>query len=84
MIDRFTSSAWSCRRAPFLPRFSRIRSNTTMVSFSEYPTIVRIAATVGSAISTRKRARKPRVMRMSWTVAMTAARPKRNSNRIAR
>ena len=65
-----------------LRKFSRIRSNTTMVSFREYPRIVRIAATVGRAISTRKSARKPSVMIMSWNVAMIAARPNRISKRI--
>ena len=47
MIDALiTSGLCSPRR----PRFSRTRSKTTIVSFSEYPTIMRKAATIGRSI----------------------------------
>ena len=84
LMDALMSSMRSRLRAPFLCRFSRMRSNTMMVSFSEYPTMVSTAATLSREISMRKIARKPSVIMMSWAVAMMAAVPKRVSKRNAR
>src|SRR4030067_443011 len=66
-------------------RFARIGSKMTMVSLTEKPMIVRIAATVDrlnsklnphdSGAARAKRAIAPIEMMASWTRAITAARP---------
>ena len=55
--------------------FSRMRSNTTMVSFIEYPTRVRMAAITVSVISLFVNEKAPTVMSVSWKHATTAATP---------
>ena len=79
---RFSVTSYASFR--FFLRFSRTRSKTTIVSFSEYPMIVRIAATVARLISMSNSEMNPKVMSMSCTVAMTAATPNRHSKRKAR
>ncbi|MND05637.1 hypothetical protein D3C83_265630 [compost metagenome] len=53
----------------------------TMVSLSEYPTTVRMAATTTRLTSRFITPRKAMVARMSCPVAATAASPNRHSNR---
>ncbi len=78
LIDRSIISGVMTR---FLPRFSRMRSKTTTVSFTEYPTSVRNAATIGRLIfastipSMFATATMPSVIATSWKRQMTAARP---------
>jgi hypothetical protein len=52
---------------------SRIRSSTTTVSFSDRPTMVRMAAIEVMLNSNRVTAKKPTVSKRSCMVAMTAA-----------
>ena len=46
-------------------QFSRTRSNTTMVSFREYPTMVRMAAMNDTPTSRCRRLKTPRVIMAS-------------------
>ena len=72
------SYSGSCR---FLRRFSRTRSKMMIVSFSEYPITVSIAATTVSETSRFIIFMNASVVRMSCAVAITAATPKRQSKR---
>src|SRR5690242_18908633 len=82
LIDRLRISYRFWRRN--LRRFSRTRSKMMIVSFSEYPTMVSTAPTTTRLTSRSRYLMKAMVVRMSWNVASTAARPKRHSNRNAR
>ena len=63
----------------FRRRFSRIRSNTTIVSWTEKPMIVRTAVTKRLSISTFRKnpriAKIPSTTAASWRSAMIAAMP---------
>ena len=63
-------------------KFSRILSNITIVSFNEYPTIVKKAAMIGRLISYESREKIPRVMKTSCVSAAIAPRANLNSKRI--
>ena len=60
--------------------FSLILSKITIVSFKEYPTIVKKAATVLSVISKPVREKIPNVITTSWTRAKIAPKANLNSN----
>src|SRR5262245_35678308 len=67
-------------------RFTRTRSKTTMVAFTEYPVMVRMAATTLSDSSYPKNMRNASVTKMSWKVAAIAptAKEKRKRNAMYR
>ena len=60
--------------------FSRILSKITIVSFNEYPTIVKKAATVLNVISNPVREKIPSVIITSCTNAKIAPKANLNSN----
>ena len=64
--------------------FSRMRSNTTMVSFTEYPAMVKIAPTETRESSRPSSAKTPMVMATSWMSATSAPMANENSNRMVR
>ena len=68
---------------PRLAMFSRILSNTTTVSVSEYPASVRRAVMIRRFISLLSTNKSPMTTSTSWNVAATAATPNLNSNRHA-
>src|SRR5581483_2708071 len=81
-IERLTVSEYVIRPDAERPRvFSSIRSKTTIVSYSEYPRIVKKATTVAGVTSNRVSEYTPTVMRMSWITAMIAATAIFHSNR---
>ena len=55
--------------------FSRIRSNTTMVSLLEYPIRVKMAAITVRDISQFNSEKAPTVIKVSWKTVSTAATP---------
>src|SRR5699024_12018974 len=63
----------------FFLRFSRIRSNVTMVSLMEYPIIVSIAATMVTSNSICARLNIANMKKASWSSAMMAVTPKNSS-----
>src|SRR5260221_6425559 len=84
-MERFTMSEYvSPRSFPTVGVFSLILSNTTTVSYSEKPRIVRNATTVPGVTSKPVTAYTPTVRTMSWTTAMIAASAIRHSNRKVR
>src|SRR6056300_250150 len=62
-----------CSQLLYLLKFSRILSNTTTVSFIEYPAIVRIAAIVARLNSNEVSEKNPIVDITSWLNARIAA-----------
>ena len=79
LIDRSISSRSGMVR--YLRRFSRTRSYTTTLSLVEYPSTVRIAATITRSNSNRLSARKPTVLVMSSTSVATALTANSHSKR---
>jgi len=80
LIDRFRTSFKSF--ALYLRRFSRTRSNTTTVSFKEYPTIVKSAAMIARSNWIFSTEKIPIVSNTSCTNAATAPNANCHSNRI--
>ena len=64
----------------YLRKFSRTRSKTTTVSFSEYPTIVNRAAIIAKSNLICKRLKMPIVITMSCTSAAIAPTENCHSN----
>src|SRR4051812_23525316 len=78
-IERFT--IWENVARGMRGTFSRIRSNTMIVSYKEKPRIVSRAATVDVVTSLWKRAYTPDVIRRSCASAISTGTANLNSNR---
>ena len=81
MLVLITSSVLASR---IRVSFSRMRSKITMVSLSEYPTMVSIAAMVAVLISSCSAPSTPSMIAISWIKASRAptAKAARNRNRM--
>ena len=77
-IDRF--AIWENVARGMRGTFSRIRSNTITVSYSEYPMIVSKAATVAVVTSRSNRAYTPAVIRRSCASAISTGTANFHSN----
>ena len=76
VLDRVSFIDWFVRsnicRSIYFLRLSRTLSKITTVSFIEYPTIVKTAATMDKLISKEKNENTPKVIIISWNKANIA------------